>query len=153
MSNENNRNFNELKTQTEKFKVLTGNEMKIVLLVDDDTTHLIMAKGMLENDYEIIIAESGQEALNLFYQGLIPNIIMLDLIMPGMDGWDTFERIKQIGKLHNVPIAIYSSSDDPDDITRAKEIGAVDFIKKPCDPDELLTKLRTILEKYSASKK
>jgi DNA-binding response OmpR family regulator len=153
MSTENDRNFKDLKTETEKFKVQTGNEKKIVLMVDDDVTHLTMVKGILEKDYEFITAISGQEALNLFYQGLVPHVIMLDLVMPGMDGWDTYERIRQIGNLHKVPITIYSSSSDPDDKTRAQEIGAFDFIKKPCNKDELLTRIGAIVENYSVSVK
>jgi methyl-accepting chemotaxis protein len=151
MSTENNRNFNELKTETEKFKIQTGNEMKVVLLVDDDANHLVATKGILEKDYEVITAGSGQEVLNLFYQGLVPHVIVLDLVMPGMDGWEIFERIKQIGNLHHVPIAIYSSSDNPDDESRAREIGAVDFIKKPCNKDELLARIDAIVTKYAAS--
>jgi two-component system sensor histidine kinase/response regulator len=72
---------------------------------------------------------------------------MLDLVMPDMDGWDTYERIRQLGNLHHVPITIYSSSTDSDDKTRAQEIGAVDFIKKPCKKDELLARLKAIIEK------
>jgi methyl-accepting chemotaxis protein len=151
MSTENNRNFNELKKETEKFKVKTGNEMKIVLLVDDDSTHLTATKGMLGKNYEVITADSGREVLNLFYQGLVPHVIMLDLIMPGMDGWDIYERIKQIGNLHHVPIIIYSSSDNPDDKSRALEMGAVDFIKKSCKKEELLAKIGTIVKKYAVS--
>jgi methyl-accepting chemotaxis protein len=151
MSTENDRNFKDLKTETEKFKIQTGNEKKITLMVDDDVTHLTIVKGMLDKDYEFITANSGQEALNLFYQGLVPHVIMHDLVKPGMDGWDTYERIRQIGNLHKVPITIYSSSSDPDDKTRAQEMGAVDFIRKPCNKDELLTKLGTIITKYSVS--
>ncbi|GBU26751.1 methyl-accepting chemotaxis protein [Treponema sp. R8-4-B8] len=153
MNAENNRNFENLKTETEKFKVQTGNEKKIVLAVDDEQPHLVAVKGMLEKDYEVITAASGHEALKLFYQGLVPHVILLDLIMPGMDGWDIYQRIKQISNLHSVPIAIYSSSDDPSDKAKAKEVGAVDFIKKPCNKDELLSKIKLIIEKYADSVK
>jgi CheY-like chemotaxis protein len=68
----------------------------------------------------------------MFYQGLNPNLILLDLMMPDMDGWDAFERIRSIGKLHKTPIAICSSSDDQAHVSQAKKVGAVDFIKKPC---------------------
>jgi len=149
MNDENNRNFDDLKKETEKFKVQTGDEKRIVLTVDDDETHLVAIKGMLEKDYEVITAGSGHDALKLFYQGLVPHIIMLDLIMPGMGGWDIFQRIRQISKLHFVPIVIYSSSDDPADITKANEVGAVDFIRKPCKKDELLSKIGSIVEKYA----
>jgi putative two-component system response regulator len=71
--------------------------------------------------------------LKLFFNGLIPSLVLLDLIMQGMDRWDTYSRIKGISNLHNVPIAFVTSSDDPKDISRADEMGAVDFIQKPCN--------------------
>jgi CheY-like chemotaxis protein len=153
MSTENNRNFTELKSETEKFKVQTGNERKIVLVIDDDQILLTVTKGMLEKDYEVVTANSGKEALSLFYSGLIPHVIMLDLVMPDMDGWDTFDRINKIGDLHNVPISIYSSSEEPADKARAQKLGAVDFIHKPCNKDELLFKIGAIVEKYADSVK
>jgi len=145
VSAENNRNFNDLKTETGKFKVETGNEKKIVLIVDDDATDLTMVSGMLEEDYEVVTAGSGQEALNLFFQGLVPHVIMLDLIMPGMDGWDTFERIRKIGNLHFVPITIYTASDNPNDKTHAQQIGAVDYINKPCKKENLSASIEAIV--------
>jgi methyl-accepting chemotaxis protein len=149
MNKENNINFGELKTETEKFKIQTGDEKKVVLTVDDDKTQLTAVKGMLDKDYEVVTANSGQDALKLFYHGLVPHVIFLDLIMPDMKRGDTLHRIKQISNLHFIPIAIYSSSDDPSDITKAKEVGAVDFIKKPCNKDELLSKMKSIMEKYA----
>jgi methyl-accepting chemotaxis protein len=133
MSTENSRNFEELKHETEKFKVTSGNEKKKILVVDDDRIHLEMTKGILGNDYEVITVTSGGEALKLFFQGLIPNLVLLDLMMPNMDGWDTYGRVKEISNLHNVPIAFVTSSNDPKDMSRADEMGAVDYIQKPCN--------------------
>jgi methyl-accepting chemotaxis protein len=145
MSTENNHNFEELKTETVKFKVSTGNEKKKILVVDDDEIHLDMTKAFLEQDYDITTVSSCEEALKLLYQGLDPNLISLDLVMPGTDGWYTFERIRGISDLHNVPIVIFTVSDDPADKTRAKEMGAVDYIKKPTSRDELIGKMQRIL--------
>jgi methyl-accepting chemotaxis protein len=133
MSTENSRNFEELKQETEKFKVVSGNEKKKILMVDDDEIHLEMAKGILEKNYEVIMVKSGKDALQLFFQGLVPNLVLLDLIMPEMDGWYTYERVKGISNLHNVPIAFVTASDDPKDRAQADEMGAVDYIKKPCN--------------------
>jgi len=145
MSVENNRNFEELKNETVKFKVTTGEEKRIVLLVDDDEIHLELTRSFLEKDYEAITARSSEDALRLLYQGLDPGLIFLDLVMPGTDGWQTFERIRGISKLHNVPIAIFTVSDAPADKERAKLMGAVDYIMKPCSQDELLRRIKTIL--------
>ncbi|MCL2762653.1 MAG: methyl-accepting chemotaxis protein [Treponema sp.] len=146
MSAANSRNFEDLKHETVKFKVTTGNEKLKILVVDDDATHLTMTKSFLEEDYEVITVKSCEDALNLLYQGLDPNYILLDLMMPEIDGWDTYERMKRISNLHHVPIAIFTSSDDPKDRHRAMEMGAADYIRKPCKKSELLERIEKILE-------
>jgi len=137
MSDENSRNFEELKTESTKFKVETGNEKKKIIVVDDKETALTLTKSMLENDYDITTVNSGKAALNLFFQGYTPNLVLLDLTMPEMGG-DTFIRIRNISKLHKTPIAIYTTSNDPKDRLRAKEMGAVEYINKPVKKSELL---------------
>jgi CheY-like chemotaxis protein len=145
MSKENNRNFESLKQETEKFNVNAGNEKLKILIVDDDVIHLEMVETVLSNDYEVTTAKSGKDALGLFYQGLVPNLILLDLIMPDMDGWSTYSRIKAISGLHDTSIAFFTSSNDPKDIQHAREMGAVDYIKKPYDKDDLLRRVGRIL--------
>jgi len=146
MSTENNRNFEELKSETVKFKVSTGNEKKNILVVDDDEIHLDLTKAFLEQDYDVTTVRSCEEALKLLYQGLAPNLISLDLVMPGTDGWQTYERIRGISNLHNVPIVIFTASNNPADRNRAKEMGAADYVKKPCTQAELLTGMKKILD-------
>jgi len=146
MSIENNKNFESVKQETQKFNVTAGNEKKKILMVDDDEIHLEMVKEVLKNDYDISVAKSGKDAMGLFYQGLVPQLILLDLIMPDMDGWNTYTRIKAISNLHDIPIAIFTVSDDPKDIQHAHEIGAVDYIKKPYDKDDLLNRIGKILD-------
>jgi len=147
MSLENNRNFESLKQETEKFNDNIGGEKKKILMVDDDSIHLEMAEAVLSNEYDISSATSGKEALALFYQGLVPQLILLDLVMPEMDGWNTFSRIKAISGLHDIPIAFFTSSSDPKDIKQACEMGAVDYIKKPYDKDDLIHRIERIIEK------
>jgi len=147
MSLENNKNFESLKNETEKFNDTAGNEKQKILMVDDDAIHLDMVKEVLHDKYDVTAAKSGKEALGLFYQGLVPQLILLDLIMPEMDGWNTYDRIKAIGGLHATPIAIFTVSDDPKDIEKAREMGAIDYIKKPYDKDDLISRIGKILKK------
>jgi len=140
MSAENTRNFDELKVESSKFKVESGNEKKKIIVVDDEQTVLTLTKAALENDYDVTTVSSGKQALNLFFQGYVPNLVFLDLSMPEMGGWDTFIRIRDISKLHKTPIAIYTTSNDPKDRAKAKELGAVDYIQKPIKKTELLEK-------------
>ncbi|MCL2719800.1 MAG: methyl-accepting chemotaxis protein [Treponema sp.] len=141
MSEKNNQNFGDLKSETLKFKVTTGNEKKKVLVIDDDRNHLTMTKSFLDQDYEVITVETCEEALRSLFNGLIPNFILLDLMMPEVDGWETFERLKRITVLNKTPLAIFTSSDDPADQNKAREMGAIDYIRKPCKKSELLERL------------
>jgi methyl-accepting chemotaxis protein len=141
MSSENNKNFEDLKNETTKFKTTTGQEKKKILVIDDDATHLSMTRSFLEEIYDVITVNSCEEALKFLYQGLDPSFILLDLMMPEVSGWDTYNSIKGISNLHSVPIAIFTSSDDPVDEDRAKKMGAADYIKKPCGKSELLARI------------
>jgi len=147
MSTENNRNFDLLKQETQNFNTTTGKEKHKILIVDDDSIHLEMVETVLQDNYDVSCSQSGKDALNWFYQGLVPNLILLDISMPEMDGWDTYNRIKAISNMHDTPIAFFSVSSDPKDIKRAKEIGAVDYIKKPYDKDDLIKRIGKILNK------
>jgi methyl-accepting chemotaxis protein len=147
MSLENNRNFDALKQETGKFNDTIGNEKRKLLIVDDDNIHLEMVNEILKNEYDISTAKSGKDALGLFYQGLVPHLILLDIVMPGMDGWNAYKRIKAIGSLHDTPIAFFTSSDDMEDKQKAQEMGAVDYIKKPFDSNDLLARIGRILKK------
>ena len=146
MSNENNKNFADLKRETEKFKITTGEEQKEILVVDDDVVHLTAARGMLEKDYKVITLRSGNEALAMFYQGLVPNLVLLDLVMPDMNGWETFERIRAISNMHKVPIVFLTASDDPEDRTRAIQMGAADYISKSTKMSELLERVKKLIK-------
>jgi CheY-like chemotaxis protein/uncharacterized protein YukE len=145
VSNENNRNFDELKEQSGKFKVSFGDEKKKVIVIDDDETALALAKNHLGDDYDLTTAQSGQDALHLFFRGFVPDLVLLDLNMPQMGGWDTFIRIRDISKLHKVPVAILTTSEGAEDEARAKEMRAVDYIKKPVSKTELLARVSKLI--------
>jgi methyl-accepting chemotaxis protein len=146
MSQENNNNFESLKTETEKFNIKAGDEKQKILIVDDDAIHLEMVENILKNEFEVSTAKSGKDALAMFYQGLVPQLVLLDLIMPGMDGWNTYNRIKAISSLHDTPIAFFTASSDPKDIQHARDMGAVDYINKPFKADDLSNRVRRILK-------
>ena len=132
-------------SQTDKF-ASADNEKKTVLVVDDDTIHLSAVEEMLKNDYQIVTVKSGFDALILFSEGLVPGLILLDLLMPDMDGWATYERIKNIGDLHMIPIAFFTVSNNPEDRVRAQKMGAVDFIQKPINYGQLAERIGRIIK-------
>ena len=124
-----------------------ANGKKNILLVDDDDISLCMAESMLEEDYNVITAESGKKALELMYNNFIPDLIFLDIFMPEMDGWETFHRVRAVGFLHNVPIVFLTSLDGIEDKKYAQKLGAADYITKPLDRDVLLECIETVLKK------
>jgi len=147
MSSENSRNFEELKSESQKFKADAAGGKKKIIVVDDEETVLTLTKAILGDIYDVTTVSSGKAALGMFFQGYTPHLVLLDLNMPEMGGWDTYIRIRDLSKLHKTPIAIYTTSEDPKDKAQAKEMGAVDFIKKPCKKEELLSRIGRIINK------
>ena len=120
---------------------------KKILLVDDNVIQLEITGLLLESEYEIITAKSGKEALGYLLKGIAPSLILLDIVMPHMDGWETFNRLKAISCLQDVPIAFLTSLKESNEMDRAYAMGAADFIMKPVEKDDLLARVRNILEK------
>ena len=119
--------------------------MKKILLVDDSDVHLVIAENILKDKYEIVTAKSGKEALNILTKGLIPDLILLDILMPEMDGWETFNKIKGISLLKDVPIAFLTSLDGVREKLYASRIGANDLITKPYDGQDLLGRIEKLV--------
>jgi DNA-binding response OmpR family regulator len=130
------------------------NSRKTILLVDDDEIHLSITEFSLENEYEVFMAKSGEEALEfLGKKQIIPDLIMLDILMPMMDGWIVFDKINDIAALKFTPIMFYTSLDEESAKQKAYEIGAFDYIIKPCDQSVLLNRIRDTLQKAELKKK
>jgi len=116
-------------------------DKKKILLVDDNEVQLSMTEIQLKKQYEVTTAKSGKEALEHLFHGLVPNLIMLDILMPDMDGWETFGRLRAVSVLHEVPIVFLSSVNDKEEIDRAFDMGAADFIVKPFKSQEFLERI------------
>jgi len=127
------------------YTVKTSDGKKKVLVVDDDEPLLIMTRKFLEGDYDVTTVSSGKAALDLFFKGYVPNLVLLDLTMPEMGGWDTFIRIRDINKLHETPVAIYTASEDPEDMAKARELGAVEYINKPVNKTVLIERVAKLV--------
>jgi CheY-like chemotaxis protein/iron only hydrogenase large subunit-like protein/uncharacterized protein YoxC len=141
--------YADILVMTEKLQTamvdLTMLSRKKILVIDDEETVLAMTKGMLGEHYYVTTVNSGQAALKLFMEGYIPQLVLLDISMPEMGGWEAFIRIRNISRLHNTPIAIYTTSNDREDKEKAEELGAVEYIRKPVNKNELLEKVAKLL--------
>lgn len=117
-----------------------------ILVVDDDASNLKMASHILSGEkMRVSCLKSGEDALR-FLQGNRPDLILLDIHMPGMDGFDTLAAIREDKDTAGIPVIFLTADDDSKTETKGLKAGAMDFIKKPFVPEVLLLRVRHTLE-------
>lgn len=123
-------------------------EIKIkpkILLVDDTPENLALLMETLEPaGYQIFVAISGEKALEIAPK-INPDLILLDIMMPGIDGYDTCKKLKENKDLKDIPVIFLSALNSPEDKVKAFEIGGVDYISKPFNHLEVLARVKTHL--------
>jgi CheY-like chemotaxis protein len=116
-----------------------------ILIVDDEVDNRELLKIMLEwEGFESATAESGEEALAAIADHA-PDLVLLDLMMPGLDGFDVADRMKQNSATRDIPIMIVTALSDAGSEARARTAGANDFVTKPFHRAELCARIRTVL--------
>ncbi len=121
--------------------------MKKILIVDDEQNLVDFVKLRLEaNNYQVVCAFDGEEALSVFAKEN-PDLVLLDVIMPKMDGFKVCQALKRDAANANIPIIMLTVKDRTDDIRRAKESGADAYIVKPFDASDLLLDIKYQLNK------
>jgi putative two-component system response regulator len=132
---------------------MPNNSRKNLLIVDDDEVHLAITHEQLKDEYDVYIEKSGKDALEFLDKShVVPNLIMLDIMMPEMDGWVVFDKIHDIAALKFTAIMFYTSLDEESAKEKAYELGAFDYILKPCDQSVLRGKIKDILQKADLKK-
>jgi DNA-binding NarL/FixJ family response regulator len=117
-----------------------------VLVVDDTPTNLsLLLDSLSEAGHEILVAESGHSALELL-QHTTPDLILLDFVMPGMDGVVTCRKLKARAECRDVPVIFMTAIDEPEQKLRAFAAGALDYITKPVYPPEVLARVAAHLQ-------
>lgn len=116
-----------------------------VLIVDDEPHIIDIASGVLSADYDLLFALNGDRAIELA-TGQSPDLILLDVTMPGRDGFDVCRALKQHPDTASIPVIFVTGRIDPEDETRGLEIGAVDYVSKPITPAILRARVRNHLE-------
>ena len=118
---------------------------KHILIVDDVTTNLKVAGDVLKDKYQLSMAKSGAQALE-FLKKAKPDLILLDVRMPGMDGYETLEHIKSNVETSNIPVVFLTVDDKRESEIKGLKMGATDFILKPFEPDIMLSRIEKILQ-------
>ena len=113
----------------------------LVLVVDDSPATLGMLNDTLEAaDFTVLVAQSAASALQLV-ERITPDIVLMDAVMPGMDGFEACRRLKQIAALASVPIIFMTGLAESQDVVRGLEAGGVDYVIKPVAPDEVVARI------------
>lgn len=126
--------------------------MKKILVVDDMPVNLLILKKILSEKYEIHTAENGYSALDLLEKEH-PDLILLDIMMPELDGFSTCKKIKNNKKFNDIPILFLTAKTDEESIVEAFEIGGSDYLKKPFNTKELFARIKNHLDLSEAKKK
>ena len=121
-------------------------EKECIMVVDDDRTNLCMTEEALIEHYDVILALSGAQALDVLQKGKTPDLILLDIDMPHMDGYETFERICEMDALPHIPVVFLTGVTGSDAELTGLELGAQDFIEKPFVRENLIARIRLRLE-------
>jgi two-component system, cell cycle response regulator DivK len=118
---------------------------KKILIVDDTEWNRDLLVQLLEDDYELVQAVDGEQAVKATEREK-PDLILMDLGMPVMDGWEATRKIKANGELKRIPIIAVTSHAMVGDEIHAREAGCDDYVPKPIDENELLEKIKRLLQ-------
>jgi phosphoserine phosphatase RsbU/P len=125
---------------------MTGTEeKKLVLIVDDAPANLQMVRSILKDDFKIRVATSGAKALDLVKAKPYPDLILLDVTMPEMDGYEVCGILKATPEAKDIPVIFLTGKTETDDETRGFQVGAVDYIHKPFSPAVVKARVHTHL--------
>jgi putative two-component system response regulator len=119
--------------------------LKTILCVDDVPQNLELLGSLLEGRYRIKVAISGERALKILANGDLPDLILLDVVMPGLSGWDVCGIIKEDPRLAGIPVVFLTGKTDPEDLQAGIRLGAVASISKPVLPETLLAMVEKCL--------
>lgn len=124
-------------------KTWTALEGDVALIVDDVPENLaLLSDALSEAGYAVLVATDGQSALERLAR-VVPDIILLDAVMPGIDGFETCRRIKQMPDVRHVPVMFMTGLTETEHVVRGFESGGLDYVTKPIEPAEVLARVAT----------
>jgi cyclic di-GMP phosphodiesterase len=123
-----------------------------VLVVDDVPENIDVLNGILHGDYKVKVALNGAKALNIAASERPPDLILLDIMMPEMDGYEVCRRLKADFTTRKIPVIFVTAKGEIEDETKGFELGAVDYITKPVSPPIVQARVRTQLALYDQNR-
>jgi adenylate cyclase len=123
---------------------------KLVLVVDDTPTNIAVISGVLKESFRIKVATNGKKALAIARASDKPDLILLDVVMPGMDGYEVCRHLKATPATREIPVIFLTGVTDAENEEKGFEVGAVDYIHKPFSPPLILVRVKNQLALQSA---
>ena len=124
-----------------------GERKKRILVIDDDKSQLLFVNAILNSAYDIAAVTSGRDALELLGR-LVPDLVLLDVLMPEMDGFEVYGKIREMASMKDVPVIFLTSVNAPEEIERALRLGAADYITKPYTSENFTNRIRNAIRVY-----
>lgn len=125
-----------------------GGRIKVCVVDDHPEAAEILCEGLSYHDYESFACHSGQEALDLCAAERI-DLVLLDIVMPGMDGFEVCKRLKEAAETKHIAVIFVSGKDAPDDVSKGYTLGAVDYITKPYNLPMVMVRVESALQKMN----
>lgn len=120
-------------------------DLATVLVVDDTPDNLMLMSQILRDHYKVKVANNGDKALSICQSDNPPDLVLLDIMMPGMDGFEVARRLREHPTSETIPVIFVSAMTDDAAKAKGMQLGAVDFVHKPVDPDTLLVRIRNFM--------
>lgn len=132
--------------------VVVEQERPSILIVDDSPDNLLLLSHLFMNEYSVRIAHTGEKALGICQSNAPPDLVLLDIMMPGMDGFEVARQMREHPTSETIPVIFVTSMTGEEARHKGLELGAVDFVTKPIDPDVLKPRVRNFLRYVELNK-
>jgi DNA-binding response OmpR family regulator len=123
-----------------------NDSLKQVLVIDDEPIMRKLLMQILKDKYEVILKENGREALEWMYSGHIPDLVVADLNMPEIDGFEYIEKVRESGFFSDVPLIVLSGEESSAERIKCLKLGANDYLIKPFNPEELGLRIDNLIK-------
>jgi len=131
---------------------MTNDHKYKILIVDDEPANLKVLSQLLQNEYKVIAANSGQRVFDILKQQELPDMILLDVMMPEIDGYEVCKRLKDDQRTNHIPILFVTAKSDSDSEEKGLIVGGVDYITKPIVPMVVLARIKTHLALFNQNR-
>jgi len=126
-------------------------EKSTILVIDDTADNLTLIANLLKPFYRVKVTNSGEKGLSYIHDNTLPDLILLDIMMPGISGYDVLTRLKADQTTRFIPVVFLTAMSSPEDEKKGLELGAVDYITKPISAPILLARIKTQLQNKAMS--